>query len=132
LISAAVFVLVGDVGSLGAQQTLFNVPSSDVLDRGKLYAELDASFQTVHEKLSSFVPRLVVGLGGRFEAGLNITGNLQPGRDKTTLVPTIKWKAYDGGVNGWAVVAGDSLFIPVHFFLVEVGINFNRRRNSRP
>ena len=96
-----------------AQQTIFNVPTTDVLDKGKVYGELDVSFKPVALRFSSFVPRIVAGCGSRFEAGLNITGNIQPGPDTTTLVPTIKWKAYDGGDNGWAFAVGDNLFIPV-------------------
>jgi hypothetical protein len=100
-----------------AQQTIFNVPSTDVLDKGKVYAELDASVKptdgSLVPKFSSFVPRVVVGAGSRIEVGLNVTGNIQPGPDSTTLVPTIKWKPYQGENNGWAFVVGDNLFIPV-------------------
>lgn len=103
-----------------AQQTIFNVPSADVLDKGKVYGELDVSFKpnkdadNIIPRFSSFVPRIVVGAGGRVEVGLNVTGNIQPGPDTTTLVPVIKYKLYNGSDNGWAVVVGDHLFIPVH------------------
>lgn len=100
-----------------AQQTVFNVPSADVLDRGKVYFEFDATYkfnnETAVSRFSSFVPRIVVGAGGRVEVGLNLVGNIQPGPDATTLVPTIKWKAYDGGDNGWAFVIVDNVFVPV-------------------
>jgi hypothetical protein len=100
-----------------AQQTIFNVPTTDVLDKGKVYAELDVSVKptdgSLVPKFSSFVPRVVVGAGSRIEVGLNVTGNIQPGADSTTLVPTIKWKPYQGENNGWAFVVGDNLFIPV-------------------
>jgi hypothetical protein len=100
-----------------AQQTIFNVPTTDVLQRGKVYAELDASLKPndsdAISRFSSFVPRIVVGAGGRVEVGLNVTGNVQPGPDSTTLVPNVKYKLYDGGENGFAIVAGDHLFIPV-------------------
>lgn len=100
-----------------AQQTIFNVPTTDVLERGKVYAELDASFKpndsTAVSRFSSFVPRIVVGAGRRVEVGLNVTGNVQPGADSTTLVPVVKYKLYDGGENGFAIVAGEHLFIPV-------------------
>lgn len=99
-----------------AQQTIFNVPTTDVLDSGKVYAELDASLKPADSsdvpKFSSFVPRFVIGAGGNVEVGLNITGNIQPGPDSTTLVPTIKWKPYKAE-NGWAIVVGNNLFIPV-------------------
>jgi hypothetical protein len=110
-------LLCGVFFTVHAQQTIFNVPSTDVLDRGKVYGELDVSFKptdsTLVSKFSSFVPRLVVGAGSRVEIGLNITGNIQPGADTTTLVPAIKWKAYQGKDNGVAIVVGDHLFLPV-------------------
>ena len=106
-------------GELRAQQTIFNVPSSDVLGKGEVYAELDVSFKVNDDpanavrRFSSFVPRIVMGTGWSVEVGLNLTGNTNPGLDSTTLVPAIKYKAYDGGDNGWAIVVGDHLFIPV-------------------
>lgn len=96
-----------------AQQTLFNVPSTDVLEKGKVYFELDTSFKPAEPRFSSFVPRVVVGAGRGVEVGVNLTGNVQPGADATTLVPTVKWKPYDGGANGWAFVVGNNLFIPL-------------------
>ena len=100
-----------------AQQTIFNVPTTDVLAEGKVYFELDVSAKPndspAVNRFSSFVPRVVVGVGHRIEVGLNLAGNIQPGLDSTTLVPTIKWKVYDGGDNGWAIAAGNNLFIPV-------------------
>jgi hypothetical protein len=93
------------------------VPTTDVLESGKVYAELDVSFKptdsTLVNKFSSFVPRVVVGTGGNLEVGLNIAGNVQPGSDTTTLVPTGKWKFYQGKDNGWAFVVGNNFFIPV-------------------
>lgn len=103
-------------GNAHAQQTIFNVPSTDVLDRGKIYGELDVSFKPTDSalvsKFSSFVPRVVVGAGNGIEVGLNITGNIQPGADTTTLVPAIKWKVYQGKGNGVSIVVGDHVFLP--------------------
>jgi hypothetical protein len=105
--------------SVRAQQTIFNVPSTDVLPKGKVYFELDVPFKPNNDPnnlvghFSSFVPRIVVGAGSRIEVGLNVTGNIQPGADATTLVPAVKYKAYDGADNGWAIVAGDHLYVPV-------------------
>jgi hypothetical protein len=100
-----------------AQQTIFNVPTTDVLDKGKIYFELDVSAKPNNSaavnRFSSFVPRVVVGAGGRVEVGLNVTGNIQPGPDSTTLSPTVKWKVYQGRDNGVAIVVGDNVFIPV-------------------
>jgi hypothetical protein len=119
-VAAAVILsmLLGGTGSKArAQQTIFNVPTTDVLDRGKVYAELDASFKPSDSeavsRFSSFVPRVVVGAGGRVEVGLNVTGNIQLGPDSTTLVPAVKYKFYDGKENGFRIAGGDHLFIPV-------------------
>jgi len=109
-----------------AQQTVFNVPTTDVLDKGKVYFELDVSAKpndsAAVNKFSSFVPRLVVGAGHRIETGVNILGNIQPGADSTIVSPTIKWKVYDGKDNGWAIVLGDNMFIPVHNRAYDAGI----------
>ena len=115
VVFVGVFLLLSS--NVAAQQTIFNVPTTDVLDKGKVYVELDASLKPTDgalvPKFSSFVPRVVVGAGSHVEIGLNITGNIQPGPDATTLVPTIKWRPYQGKDNGWAFVVGDNLFVPV-------------------
>jgi hypothetical protein len=127
-IFVAIFALLcGAIPAAYGQQTIFNVPTTDVLEKGKVYVELDVPFKTnddpgnVVPRFSSFVPRVVVGTGGRVEIGLNVTGNINPGPDATTLVPTIKYKAYDGGDNGWAIVVGDNVFIPVRNKSYNVG-----------
>jgi hypothetical protein len=115
--SLTLIIAVGFAITSSAQQTVFNVPTTDVLDRGKIYFELDVSAKPNNSdalnKFSSFVPRVVIGAGHRIEVGLNINGNVQPGPDSTTIVPTFKWKIY-GGDNGWSIVVGEHLFIPLH------------------
>jgi hypothetical protein len=102
---------------VNGQQTIFNVPTADVLDRGKVYFELDASFkfncQPAQCKFSSFVPRIVVGIGHNVEVGLNVIGNIQPGADTTTLVPAIKWRFYKSEKNDWALYGGNHFYVPV-------------------
>lgn len=94
-----------------AQQTVFNVPNGDVLDRGKVYGEMDFSYNP-DSAARSFTPRVVAGLGRRVEVGLNLNGLTAPGPVQATPTPVIKWKAYDGGKNGWALMVGDDFFIP--------------------
>ena len=99
------------------QETIFNVPSTDVLDRGKVYGELDVSFKPYDSAavghFSTFVPRIVAGTGGNLEIGLNLNGNIQPGADSTTLVPTIKYKLYQSKDKSVAMVAGSNVYIPI-------------------
>lgn len=116
LLFAFIFtLLLGITGN--AQQAVFNVPTTDVLDKGKAYVELDASFkpndQVALGKFSSFVPRVVVGTGGNIEVGLNVTGNIQPGAESTTIVPTVKWRFYRNEEKGVALMAGTNFFVPV-------------------
>jgi hypothetical protein len=125
-----------------AQQTIFNVPSSDVLPKAKVYGELDVTWKpsdnanNVIQSFSSFVPRVVIGAGGNVEIGLNVTGNIQPGPDATTLSPVIKWRVYNGKDNGWSFVVGDHLFIPVrnkaydagNYVYAQISKSFNKGR----
>lgn len=117
IIKIFIFLLGFFVLAANAQQTVFNVPTADVLDKGKVYVELDASFKTSNDealrKFSSFVPRIVVGAGGNVEVGLNLTGNIQPGVDTTTLVPTVKWRFYQNEKKDLALFAGNNFYIPV-------------------
>lgn len=113
VIALLFLLLCGAHSNALSQQTVFNVPTTDVLPAGKVYVELDVSAKPNEPKFSSFVPRLVIGMGSRVEVGVNITGNIQPGPDSTTIVPAVKWKVYDGRDNGWAIAVGNNLFIPV-------------------
>ena len=107
------------------QQTIFNVPTPDVLDKGKVYVELDASFKAKRQdalgRFSSFVPRLVVGVGGNVEVGVNVAGNIHPGADSTTIVPTVKWKFYENEKRGMALFGGTHVFIPVRNRKYNIG-----------
>jgi hypothetical protein len=95
-----------------AQETIFNVPSGDILDKGKVYGEFDFSYLW-DASSGTYTPRIVGGIGHRVEVGMNVNGITSPGPSQTTPTPTIKWKAYDGGKNGWAFLLGDDVFIPV-------------------
>jgi hypothetical protein len=111
---AAAFMFLSFVlyaGHADAQQTVFNVPSGDVLGRGKVYGEVDISYAP-DSAAGGFTPRIVVGLGHGIEAGLNVNGISTPGPSQTTPAAAIKWKAYDGGGSGWAFLLGTDLFVP--------------------
>lgn len=122
------FTFLAFAGGASAQQTIFNVPSSDVLDKGKVYVELDATFKPnggdALGKFSSFVPRVVFGAGKNVEVGVNLTGNLNPGTDATTLVPAIKWRPYYNKKKGVSIVVGDNVYIPVRNKSYNIGNYF--------
>ncbi|MGH9819998.1 MAG: hypothetical protein ACRD43_07490 [Pyrinomonadaceae bacterium] len=118
-------ILLGSGAAISAQQTIFNVPTTDVMDKGKVYAELDASFKTNDQdalrKFSSFVPRVVVGVGENVEVGLNVTGNIQPGTDATSILPTVKWRFYQNNNKDLALMAGTNFYIPVRARAYDFG-----------
>lgn len=108
-----------------AQQTIFNVPSTDILNKGGVYLEFGATFKPNREnalgKFSSFVPRAVFGVGNNTEVGVNLLGNVQPGADVTIVSPTIKRRVYQNEKRGVDVVVGDNLFIPVRRKTYNIG-----------
>lgn len=110
---------------LFAQQTIVSVPNVDILDKGKVYVEFDAGYKfnskTTNSvnQFSSFVPRIVVGIGNKIEVGMNFTGNIQPGADATAIVPTIKAKVYEK--ESWSIVTGANIYIPVRNRSYNIG-----------
>lgn len=113
------------ITNISAQQTIFNVPSTDILDKGKVYVEFDAAFKTNDQealrKFSSFTPRIVIGIGKKTEVGMNVIGNVQPGKDSTTFVPTAKWKFYDNEKSKIALIAGTNFHIPIRNRVYKFG-----------
>jgi hypothetical protein len=101
-----------------AQQTILNVPSADVLARGKVYFELDTTVHTA-PYTSTWSPRLVFGVGHDVEVGINISGLSDPEPNTTTLTPTVKWRL--GQYKGWSLLAGDHVFMPVERRPYDIG-----------
>ncbi len=87
-----------------AQQTIFNVPSADVLERGKVYLEIDELFRPTAPEFSSTTLRGVIGVVPRVEAGVNFGGLTSP----TRVVPTgtVAVKAQPVKAGDFAVTAG--------------------------
>jgi hypothetical protein len=98
--------------SAHAQETVFDVPSADILDKGKVYGELDGTARPVNP-VYTFTPRVVVGIGHQIEIGANFDGLTLPVTGELEISPTIKWKAWNVGATGWAFYVGDDLFFPV-------------------
>jgi hypothetical protein len=103
-----------------AQETIFNVPSGDILDKWKVYGEFDFAYLW-DASSGTYTPRLVAGLGHKIEIGINLNGITSPGPSQTTPTPTLKWKAYDGGRNGWGFIIGDDVFLPAQNRTYDVG-----------
>ncbi len=67
---------------------------------------------------------------------MNVIGNVQPGADSTTLVPTVKTKIYQNKKQDLAVFGGTNFYIPVRnrtykfgtYSYVSVAKTFNKTR----
>jgi hypothetical protein len=98
--------------NLYGQQTVFDVPSADVLDKGKVYGELDGTARPVNP-FYTFTPRVVFGLGHGVEAGVNFDGLGAPTSGETEISPTIKWRPWNKAASGWSFYVGDDIFFPI-------------------
>lgn len=94
-LAAAIAFLAMTAGSAArAQQTIFNVPSADVLDKGKFYLESDVLWRPQEPNFALFTERGVYGFGANIEAGVNFGGFLTPGRSVPYATPNIKWQPW--------------------------------------
>lgn len=107
------FLAVFPVPGVHAQETLFDVPSADILDKGKVYGELDGTARVV-DPLATFTPRVVVGIGHQIEVGVNFDGLSAPDVGELDISPTVKWRIWKARTSGWSFLIGDDLFFPVY------------------
>jgi hypothetical protein len=103
LAAAAVFLSALSASAL-AQQTIFNVPSADVLDPGKVYTEVDELFRPSDPKFSSTTIRGVYGVLPGMEAGVNFGGFYSPGPSIPTATFAVKIQPVQAG--GFSLTAG--------------------------
>ncbi len=104
------------LSSADAQTTLFNIPATDVVSKGKVYVEFDfLSHLENYNKggFQSYIPRTVVGLGKKFEAGVNVAYTKSATPNSLEIQPNIKYQAYQNEKNGVAVATGIILYAPV-------------------
>jgi hypothetical protein len=108
----ALLVVVFPVFRAYGQETVFDVPSADILDKGKVYGELDGTVRIV-DPLATFTPRVVVGIGHGIEIGANFDGPSAPALGELDISPTVKWRLWQRKTSGWSFFLGDDLFFPV-------------------
>ena len=77
-----------------AQQTVFNVPTADVLDRGRVYLETDWLWRPNAPGFSSGEIRAVYGAGSNVEVGLNLGGFAPRGPSAIVVMPNVKWQPH--------------------------------------
>jgi hypothetical protein len=89
-LTVAAVALTAVASAASAQQTIFNVPSADVLDPGKVYLEVDELFRPTDPEFSSTTVRGVFGVLPRMEAGVNFGGLNAPGPVIPTATVAVK------------------------------------------
>src|SRR5262245_38815901 len=103
LVGIGSFLFAMTVAARG-QPTIFNVPSADVLDPGKVYAEVDELFRPTDPKFSSTTIRGVVGVLPGMEAGVNFGGFNAPGGIVPTANAAVKYQPVKSG--GFTITTG--------------------------
>ena len=100
------------------QSTIFNIPSTDVVAKGKGYFEFDFLPQMPKtasaNRLYLYNPRLVVGAGGNVEVGVNIPAYHASGYTTAFFQPNIKWRFAANDDKGVAGSAGGILVTPLN------------------
>jgi hypothetical protein len=131
-LTAALAVFLGAVPFVvTAQQTLFNVPSADVLDKGKAYVEEDILWRPEDPRFAVFTVRGVYGFGSNVEGGVNLGGFTTPGRSTPEAVAAIKWQplkagafALTAGAHGLFFLRGARDGDPAGFFYMHASYTF--------
>ena len=99
-----------------AQSTIFNIPSSDVQAPRKVYLEADFITHFASYKnggYQTYGPRVVVGLPGNTEVGVNAFYTRTSPAEPIDVQPNFKWQFYNNEKRGLAVAAGVLVSIPV-------------------
>jgi hypothetical protein len=109
---AALWCVLGAPSAM-AQSTIFNIPSTDTVDKGKYYVEFDflpqAPGPDTGAILTIYNPRFIAGLPHDVEVGVNFpvyhNGDFSPA-NLGYIQPNIKWKFYKDDTMGLAATAG--------------------------
>ena len=99
-----------------AQTTIFNIPTTDVVAKGRRYFEFDLSAQIpkpdLRNRLYIYNFRFVAGFGPSLEAGANIPFLYTSPTTSVFFEPNIKWRFWDNDKKGLAAAGGGILFKP--------------------
>ena len=118
-LALAVVMLIALGGQLAmAQSTIFNIPTTDTVAKGKAYFEFDYLGQVPGpdpgDRYNVFMPRGVFGVANNVEAGVNLNFTHVAGSTQSLVQPNLKWKFFndDKGVaasmGGIAYLAGNN------------------------
>lgn len=100
-----------------SQSTIFNIPSTDVVPKKKVYVEFDflSHFESHDDGgFQIYAPRAVFGIGKNVEVGVNVSVVDALAPDQPVYIsPNVKWQFYTNEENGVSVAAGGLLYTPI-------------------
>ena len=102
--------------SVAAQSTIFNVPSTNVEGPGKVYVEGDFIMHYASYRdggFQTYGPRVVVGLPGKTEVGVNVFYTRAEHGQPIKVQPNFKWQFYENEKLGLAFAAGVVISTPI-------------------
>lgn len=105
------------INTVSAQSTIFNVPSTDTLEKKHVMVEADfiAHFDTYSNGgYQTYGYRMVYGLHKKIEVGANFFYTHNGSRVPYELQTNVKWSAYQNEKHGVAVSGGAQLFVPLN------------------
>jgi hypothetical protein len=104
-----------------AQSTIFNVPTTDTVEKGKGYFEFDFLPQAAGPDIGAstiiYNPRLIAGVPHDVEVGVNVPVYHNSSFDPSNLAyvqPNVKWKYYKNDDRGVAAAAGVVANVPLN------------------
>jgi hypothetical protein len=103
--------------AVSAQSTIFNIPSTDVLDAKQFSIEADfiAHFDKWEKGgFQSYGYRTVYGVGRKLEVGINFFYTRNGSTSPKELQPNLKFKVYEKEKYGLAVAAGAQFVVPLN------------------
>ena len=114
-ISAVSFAVAAFHG-VPAQSTVFNIPSTDIQTKQRLYVEMDFTAHLSSFKsggYQSYGPRIIYGVNRRVEVGFNAFYTRTSPSEPVEIQPNLKVQLYHDESKGTAVAAGAVVFVPV-------------------
>jgi hypothetical protein len=116
VLTVAAIVVFGQIAM--AQSTIFNIPTTDTVAKGKVYFEFDFFSQMPKfdgsDRVNIYVPRGVVGLGPNLEAGANVSFVHAGGTTNAFLQPDVKWRFVNNDDKGIASAVGAIVYTPLN------------------
>ena len=116
LLSACLLGCFAGAGSVSAQSTIFDKPSADVQPARSVYLEADFITHFASYKdggYQTYGPRVVVGLPGNTEVGVNVFYTRASPGQPVDLQPNFKWRFYNNETHGVSLATGFILSVPL-------------------